>query len=86
MRRPQRHIHRLRPRQNRVPRVILIKGENTTTLSPGLHAIIIATIIASIPPQVTTRFRSGSTDCPLNLVIFRARASRKRGAPHVIAY
>ena len=30
------------------------------TLSPGLQTVIIATIIASVPPQVTTRCSSGS--------------------------
>ncbi len=56
------------------------------TLSPGLQAVIIATIIASVLPQVTTRCWSGSTSSPVLRLILRARAWRKRGAPQVTAY
>ena len=39
---------------------ILVKnGENTITLSPGLQIVIIAHIIPSVPPQVTTTSVSG---------------------------
>jgi hypothetical protein len=57
-------------------------------LSPGLQAVIIATIIASVLPQVTTRFSSGSTPIQAKREIFFvfASASRKRGAPQVTAY
>ncbi|MEI9865054.1 MAG: hypothetical protein WDN00_10965 [Limisphaerales bacterium] len=45
-----------------------------------------ATIIASVLPQVTTRCWSGSTARPVKREIFRASACRKRGAPQVTAY
>ena len=56
------------------------------TLSPGLQAVIMATIIASVLPQVTTRFRSGSSAGPPKRAIFSTSACRKRGAPQVMAY
>ena len=55
-------------------------------LKKKAQAVIIATIMASVPPHVTTRCSSGSIDTPLCLVILRASASRKRWEPHVTAY
>jgi hypothetical protein len=56
------------------------------TLSPGLQAVIMATIIASVLPHVTTRCWSGSTSRPEKCWIFYASACRTRGAPQVTAY
>src|SRR3989449_6649448 len=46
----------------------------------------IAAIIASVEPQVTTRFVSGSASIPLNVFARRAIASRNSRAPQVIEY
>jgi hypothetical protein len=51
-----------------------------------LHAVIIATIMASVLPQVTTTFRSGSIASPIKRDCFLASALLKLGAPHVTAY
>jgi len=56
------------------------------TASPGLHAVIMATIIASVLPHVTTRCLSGSSPSPMKRDCFAASASRKFGAPQVTAY
>lgn len=56
------------------------------TSSPGLVTVIMAVIMASVLPQVTTIFRSGSTGMPMNRLCLRARALRKFGAPQVTAY
>lgn len=56
------------------------------TRSPGSQAVIIATIMASVLPQVTTRCWSASTSRPVKRSIFRAKAWRNRGAPQVTAY
>jgi hypothetical protein len=56
------------------------------TLSPGLQAVIIATIIASVLPHVVTRCRSGSISSPVKRVILAASAWRKRADPHVMEY
>ena len=56
------------------------------TLSPGLHAVIIATIIASVLPHVTTMCSSGSSGNPMKRDCLRASAARNFGAPHVTAY
>lgn len=58
-RRDQRNIDGFCSGQNRIRSVIFIKGENTITLSPGLQIVIIAHIMASVPPQVTTISVSG---------------------------
>ena len=47
------------------------------TLSPGLQTVIIAAIMASVLPQVTTISLSGSIGIFINLDCFLARASRK---------
>src|SRR5207245_10629504 len=44
----------------------------------------IAAIIASVEPQVTTRFVSGSASIPLNVFARRAIAARNSRAPQVI--
>ncbi len=45
-----------------------------------------ATIMASVLPQVTRTSVSGSMSMPMKCVCFFARASLKLGAPHVTAY
>ena len=45
-----------------------------------------AAIMASVLPQVTTMFSSGSMGSPMQRDCLRARACRKRGAPQVTAY
>ena len=45
-----------------------------------------ALIIASVAPQVTVMFFTGSAWIPLYFAYFRERASRSSGAPHVTAY
>ena len=57
-----------------------------TTLSPGLVTVIMAAIIASVLPQVTTISLLGSTGWPINRVCFAASASRKPWAPQVMEY
>src|SRR2546430_6923321 len=57
-----------------------------TASSPGLMRESIAAIIASVEPQVTTRFVSGSASIPLNVFARRAIASRNSRAPQVIEY
>src|SRR6185503_19351714 len=57
-----------------------------TASSPGLMMALIAEIIASVAPQVTVTFFSGSAWMPLYFATFRHRASRSGLAPHVIAY
>ena len=56
------------------------------TLSPGLHTVIMAVIIASVLPQVTQICVSGSIASFMNLDCFLAKACRKLGAPQVTAY
>ena len=63
-----------------------VNGEKITTLSPGFVTDIIAAIIASVLPQVTTISESGSIFIPLKCSYFTANASRKFCAPHVSAY
>ena len=56
------------------------------TLSPGFVTAIIAAIIASVLPQVTTISLSGSTFMPEKCSCFAASASLKFCAPQVKAY
>ena len=56
------------------------------TLSPGLQIVIIAHIMASVPPQVTTISVSGLISLPMAFPCFLARASRKFSAPNVMEY
>ena len=56
------------------------------TLSPGLATVIMAAIMASVLPQVTTISPLGSMVRPMSLDCLAARASRKFCAPQVMAY
>src|SRR6266480_4724826 len=56
------------------------------TSSPGSTVAIIAAIIPSVEPQVTVISVSGSISRSRYHFVFRAIASRKSFAPHVIAY
>jgi len=56
------------------------------TESPGLHAVISATSMASVPPQVTTKCSSGSSASPMKRDCLAANALRNSGWPHVTAY
>ena len=56
------------------------------TLSPGFVTLIIAAIIASVLPQVTTISLFGSIALPEKRAYFSASASRKFCAPHVMEY
>ena len=56
------------------------------TLSPGLHTVIMADIMASVPPQVTSTSRLGSTFRPMAFPCLSARASRRFWAPKVMEY
>ena len=51
------------------------------TLSPGLHTVIMAAIMASVEPQVTTTSVSGSMVRPKGLEYFR-----RSWAPKVMEY
>ena len=51
------------------------------TLSPGLHTVIMADIMASVPPQVTSTWALGSTARPVARLCLSARASRRFWAP-----
>ena len=55
-------------------------------MSPGLQMVIMAHIMASVPPQVTTISVSGSISRPMARLCFLARAWRKFSAPKVIEY
>ena len=57
-----------------------------TTLSPGLATVIIAAIMASVLPQVTTISPLGSMSRPMKWDCFFASASRKSCAPQVMEY
>ena len=57
-----------------------------TTLSPGLVTVIIAAIMASVDPQVTTMFSSGLSGRPMRVDCFSASASRMAAAPQVMEY
>src|SRR6185436_10699179 len=57
-----------------------------TASSPGLMMAVRAEIIASVAPQVTVTFFSGSAWMPLYFAYFRHSASRSGLAPQVIAY
>ena len=48
--------------------------------------VIMALIIASVPPQVTSTSSSGLTSCPRRGPAFAASASRKFSAPKVTDY
>ena len=56
------------------------------TLSPGFTTDIIAAIIASVLPHVTTISLSASIFIPEKCSCFAASASLKFFAPHVSAY
>ena len=56
------------------------------TLSAGLQTVIMALIMASVEPQVTTTSVSGSTVCPKAGLYFAATALRKFSAPNVTEY
>jgi hypothetical protein len=51
-----------------------------------LQAVIIAAIMASVLPQVTTMSSSGSMGMPMQRDCLRASAWRNPGAPQVTAY
>ena len=55
-------------------------------MSPGSVTVIIAAIIASVLPQVTTISELGSMLLPMNFDCFSASASLKFCAPQVIEY
>ena len=55
-------------------------------MSPGLQMVIIAAIMASVPPQVTQISVLGSTSWWSAGLVFFASASRKFCAPKVTAY
>ena len=57
-----------------------------TTLSPGFVTVIIAAIMASVEPQVTTMFSLGSTAIPIKCSCLAASASRIACEPHVMEY
>ena len=56
------------------------------TLSPGSATVIIAAIIASVLPQVTTISPLGSMVLPISFDCFLASASLKFCAPQVMEY
>ena len=56
------------------------------TLSPGLVTVSMAHIMASVEPQVATISVLESMGRPMKRLCLRARASRKLGAPQVMAY
>ena len=64
----------------------LVLGENTITVSPGLHVVIRLAIMASVLPQVTVMSLAGSSDSPIRRLCFRARAARKFDDPQVSEY
>jgi hypothetical protein len=57
-----------------------------TTSSPGLMTASMVDTIASVAPQVTVTFKSGSQATPLYERTLSAIARRKFGDPCVIAY
>lgn len=64
-RRRQRHINWLCPGQDRVRAVILVKRREDNDLVPGFVTVIMAVIIASVLPQVTTISLLGSIVRPI---------------------
>ena len=56
------------------------------TLSPGLQIVIMAHIMASVPPQVTTISVSGLMVLPMAFPCFLAGASREFSASNVVEY
>ena len=57
-----------------------------TTLSPGFVTVIMAAIMASVEPQVTTMFWLGSTGMPIKCSCLTASASRMAWEPQVMEY
>ena len=57
-----------------------------TTLSPGFVTVIMAAIMASVEPQVTTIFWLGSTGMPIKCSCLAASASRMAWEPQVMEY
>ena len=69
------------------PGMLTFLGAFGIIVREGLEAIlVIAAIIASVEPQVTTMFLSASIVSPVQRLCFLASASRKFCAPHVMAY
>ena len=56
------------------------------TRSPGFATVIMAAIIASVPPQVMTTSSSGLIENPISKDCFFANASLVFFAPHVMEY
>ena len=57
-----------------------------TTLSPGFVTVIMAAIMASVEPQVTTIFSLGFTGMPIMCSCLAASASRMAWEPQVMEY
>jgi hypothetical protein len=83
---PMRHIDRFRPCQESIGGVVLVEGGEDNNFVPGLQTVIRATIMASVLPQVTVMWASGSKSRPIYRRCLSARAHLKAGAPHVTAY
>src|SRR5439155_9522672 len=80
------HVPRAGAAHDCVRAVVLVERLKITASSPSLIRESIAAIIASVEPQVTTRFDSGSASIPLKAFARRAIASRSSRAPQVIEY
>ena len=57
-----------------------------TTLSPGFVTVIMAAIMASVEPQVTTMFWLGLIGMPIKCSCLAASASRMAWEPQVMEY
>lgn len=73
-------------REDGIGTVVFVERREEPTVSPGSQTVIMATIIASVAPHVTTNSRSPSTGLPMKRVSFALNASRISAESNVMAY